>query len=297
MNMGNRIWNIGRLKKVACAMMLCAVVLLTGIEAVKAETWEIPVSGLCCTKQYDVYGKEKPVKEGDSCFVRVEAYTEDRDEEYNEWREGFSKDDSRLLEEDAFDLPFGLWTLVFDKIPTVWAGTKSYLAFWMDRGVYHAFLAEEYQKVVSKVMSIKDADEYEAINASNPSCVASDVNTNCVAERLLCSYEKYQGVLYEVYNDQDVSSLAGQAHLQRQDIFGQFEALKREVVEDSYYARKALETSLAVYHQLVKTYRVHLVYKDFIVALVASRNWTTYMANLFTCWPNKLVGTATTRCN
>lgn len=169
---------------------------------------------------------------------------------------------------------------------------------------YHAFMDEKiFAPMIAKISKIQTSEDMlkllGQLEEKKGTCDSENPLPNCVAERALCSYEKYSRVLFQQSgqpalnnvditspNDQDVQTIM--TSIQNRD-----QALFQEAVN----SEQALDTAMAVYSQFFETYRLHLRFKEVIAALVKVRNVTSFLRQLVGCIPNKFVGVATTKCN
>lgn len=274
-------------------MIMTRIILTLGIiglvfssaHIARAVEWELPLNPVCCSAGYTVYGDEQPVEKDGTCVVEVDSIL---------LTEGganiqYTPKDSR------YDWSFGLYRLFSFVVPKEFEESVNYIGLQIQKARYHVFLNEEFRKALERVMAVKNEAEWKALFPSSARCDENNLNTNCMAERLMCSYEKYQGVMFEMLRDTDVSHLT-RGNLQLGQVLPVDMSFKQSVLEEASVVSKAFDTSIALYHEVLKSYRLHLQYKDLVSSLVKVRNWTGYVKNLFGCFPGKLVGTASTKC-
>ncbi|MDF2379669.1 MAG: hypothetical protein P1V18_05660 [Candidatus Gracilibacteria bacterium] len=161
---------------------------------------------------------------------------------------------------------------------------------------YHTFLDEEFASALSTMMFYESSEKLNKLLLSyEGECRGANPKPECVAQRLLCSHEKYGQVLFyeasqNVVNDQEA---AGDIQKLLQTVQKRDQAL----LEEAHHAERAIETALAVYDQFFQSYRLHLRLKEMVQNLVKIKDWTGYLRTLVGCFPNKFVGVATTKCN
>jgi hypothetical protein len=284
-----------------------------------ADIWTIPVNGVCCTNNHELYiGKRANMSEG-YCSVDVDL----GDLEIYEGidiKDASSRSYSFQGKASAYNF----------SVPRVQQGSAIYVGWRTHRSRYHAYLNDAYATALQTIMSAQTDDKYKERLAADKSCSgftasldpskSSGVNytPSCMAERLLCSFELYQGVLDTSSLSDDVShyftpafDLVPEGQVDPEggnatsfdkltdiaSVYSEVAKEKRALLEEALYTRMAFEQTLDLYHQFLKGFRLHLQYKGIIQAFVKSRTWTDYFSQMLGCLPGKLVGTATTECN
>ena len=272
---------------------------------VQAEEVQIPVDCLCVEKGYEVYGDEQPEQrrsrnsEGEltqECFVTVDIDPLVSEEDLEEGPDGSFADPTPL---SSLASPL---EVLFEqsriKEPFV---ALAEAVFKGHTQQYHQYMDEEvFGKVVAFMSGFDDSDSLEQyLSEQGGQCEDSGSSPNpkpeCVAEKALCSYEKYVGVLFEqtgqsIAQDAVGTEDTGQllAALQNRD---------QALLNEAQQTQQALDTALAVYSQFFQTYRLHLQLKELIVHLSRVRDMTGFWSQLVGCIPHKFVGVATTKCN
>ena len=284
----------GRFKKAIIAHVMVAVLLLPStVHSVLAAPIDIQLNNACCEREYAVYGDEQPEMKSGECVVTVEVDEPavDQAQETDEigLADGFSSAGESLLS----PLSTLFSKLRVKKNLLVLAR----LVFEAHTEQYHAFLDKEvFGKMIAKVSELETSEDLQAfLDEQEGECSSENPQPECLAERALCSYEKYTGVLFHEAGQTLLDTAAQSQDLQT--ILSILQQRDQSLVEEAQHSEQALDTALAVYSQFFQTYRLHLRFKEVIAALVKVRNTTAFMNTLVGCIPNKFVGVATTKCN
>lgn len=192
--------------------------------------------------------------------------------------------------------------IVYQILDELYAGAKNALGrlakvvFDSHTKQYHAFMDEEFAEAISMVTEYETSDELnEKLNVYDGFCRGKNPKPECVAQRLLCSHEKYGQVLYFEAGQNVVNSREAAGDIQR--LLQVVQERDQALLEEAHHAERALETSVAVYDQFFQTYRLHLRLKEMVQSLLKVKIWTGHLRTLMGCFPNKFVGVATTKCN
>ncbi|MDP3975796.1 MAG: hypothetical protein Q8P95_02670 [bacterium] len=163
--------------------------------------------------------------------------------------------------------------------------------------VYHDFMDKLFSEAIKKLASYQTAAELgDALkNEFKAQCTVNNPRPDCVIERAMCSYEKYGQVLFHTGGGPlvDAASSSG-------DINQLLVALQKRntaLTEEAQHTQEALDTAISVYNQYYQTYQLHLQLSELIQRLATIKNWTLHMKDLVSCFPEKFVGVATTKCN
>lgn len=262
-------------------------------QAVLAAPVDIQLNNLCCEREYAVYGDEQPEMRSGQCVVTVEMDDQELQEPQEPNEVGLSDGFSSAVESLLSPL-----STLFSKLRV----KKNLLdlarlVFEGHTEKYHAYLDKElFGKMISKVSEFETSETFQAfLEEEGGECSAANPQPECLAERALCSYEKYTGVLFHEAG-QTLLDTASQSQ-DLQTILSILQQRDQSLVEEAQHSEQALDTALAVYSQFFQTYRLHLRFKEVIASLVKVRNTTSFMNTLVGCIPNKFVGIATTKCN
>lgn len=273
------------------------------VSSAEAAPVTIPVHPDCCGRYYSVYGEDQPVGsvtwdsdsghfQGD-CAVTVDLAPVDATPEdpgsqgsLSGFAESISAPFQGLLE--ASGVKKALMELAS---PVYFDHTR----------LYHAFLDEEvFEPMIELVSDFESSEEIDGYVSGLPEgCSADNPKPECLSERVLCSYEKYVGVLFHVSGQTLLNSSPGAdvSDAEIGQLIGTLQQRDRALMEEARHVHEALDTALLVYQQFYETYRLHLGFKKVIESLVHVRNMTSYMRELVGCVPGKFVGAATTKCN
>lgn len=274
-------------------MLAVLMALSFSSHVVLAAPVDIELNNVCCQREYKVYGDEQPEMKSGQCVVTVEVDTLSTQEVSASGETGLSDGFSSAGQ----SLVSPLATL-FSKIRL----KKNLLdlarvVFEGHTEKYHAFLDQEvFGKMIAKVSELESSEAFQKfLQDQGGECSSENPQPECLAERALCSYEKYTGVLFHESGQTLVDNALQTQDLQT--ILSVLQQRDQSLVEEAQQSEQALDTALAVYSQFFQTYRLHLRFKEVIAALVKVRNTTAFMNTLVGCIPNKFVGIATTKCN
>lgn len=269
------------------------LVLSLSSQAVLAAPIDIQLNNVCCEREYTVYGDEQPEMRSGECVVTVEM-------EEQELQEPQASDEVGLA--DGFS---SAGESLLSPLSTLFSKLRvkknlldlARLVFEGHTEQYHAYLDKElFGKMISKVSEFETSETFQVfLDEEGGECSAVNPQPECLAERALCSYEKYTGVLFHEAGQTLLDTAAQSQDLQT--ILSILQQRDQSLVEEAQHSEQALDTALAVYSQFFQTYRLHLRFKEVIASLVKVRNTTSFMNTLVGCIPNKFVGIATTKCN
>ena len=273
------------------------------------QAWAAPVTldvhPDCCGRQYTVYGDDQPEGnvtfdpasghyQGD-CTVTVDLNPVDASPE--EPSSGLLGSVSGFA--DSVSAPFQALVEA--------SGVKKALlelaspVYFAHTRVYHAFLDEEiFEPMIELVADFEDSEQWASyLEGLGDECTADNPKPECVAERALCSYEKYVGVLFYQAGQTLLESSPGidVSNAEIGQLLGVLQQRDQALMEEARHVHEAMETAMLVYQQYYETYRLHLGFRKVIESLVQVRNMTSYMRELVGCVPGKFVGAATTKCN
>ena len=255
----------------------------------QAAQWQLPLNPVCCSARHEVYGSEQPEWTdgvGGACVVDMDLALLDTG--------GANITDTSTTVH--YDWPGGgLFRLFNFTVPKELRESINFIGLQLQKAQYHVYLNEVFRIALARVTGVKSEQEWQKLFAPKPVCNSQNFTTNCVAERLMCSYEKYQGVMFEMLRDKDLSHLT-RTRTDLAIILADDMSFKKSVLEEANIVNKAFDTAIAVYQEVLESYRLHLQYKDIVSSLVKARSWTGYLRGLFACLPNKLLGKGTTKC-
>lgn len=270
----------------------------------------IPLDPVCCTKRYQVYGDEQPSFDfnNENCAVAVSIEQQNIQTSVGK-EEGLG---AAVSGEAIEDLNTGylsgletagkslgsLFQVMAPQLSEVKRSLKVLAGSLFDTHTsqYHEFMDRLFAE------SIRSVTQYESSKQLNDElakyegeCRGNNPKPECVAERALCSQEKYGQVLFYSSGQSLVNDAS--SSLDVQQLLSAVQARDQALVEEAQQAEQALETAISVYNQFYQSYRLHLSLKELVQNLLKIKNWTASLRTLVGCFPNKFIGVATTKCN
>ena len=286
------------------ALIISVALISQPIALVHAQSRQVTIelAPICCSAPYPVYGDEQPAyeaglpKDRARCLVNVRL-NEDL-EALSQSAETDSSEPTFLSGLDTAGESLGsFFSPVVEGFKSIIQKLSSDI-YDHHTTAYHTFMDQLFATAFQQMTQFDTADKLEEKLATyEGQCRGENPKPECLAERALCSQEKYGQVLFNAAGQDLSNRLEAQGGEELENVLQIIQSRDEALVDEAIQVEQALDTSLAVYNQFYQTYRLHLRFKELVVRLLTIRDWTTALHTLVGCWPNKFVGVATTKCN